>query len=154
MKININLALKPLEIGFHKVHISHIQEGSCNGIDFFICKFENEDGYSFKTFSLNECGVWKIKELFTAIGMNIDELDTKDLLNKSLTIEIGIRKFVNKGIHYEKVIAINYLPFNNYNDDVNHYDDWGEWNWGDSYGVAEEYRGLTKEEYDYVITHE
>lgn len=162
MKININLALRPLGIGFHEVCISHIEEGSYNGIDFFSCKFENEEGYFHKTFYLNEFGIMYIVELFRAIGENDDEVDTNDLLNKSLTIEIESRKFVNKGFLYEKNVVVEYLPFDNeWNDDGSDYFPYHNYDVRDShddgdeyYRVPEEYRGLSKEEIVYVITHE
>jgi hypothetical protein len=162
MKININLALRPLEIGFHEVHISHIEEGSYNGIDFFSCKFENEDGYSRKTFYLNEFGIENIVELFTSIGENNDEVDTKDLLNKSLTIEIERRKFVNRGFLYEENVVVKYLPIDYECDDdgidyfpYHSYGDGDSYDDGDGcYRVREEFRGLSKEEIEYIITHD
>ncbi|WP_266368836.1 hypothetical protein [Tellurirhabdus rosea] len=100
MKIDVEKgADKPfLPDGRHEVEITDIQEGSSEykDVPFFACRFENEDGFVNQRFYLSGPGMPILMGLFKAVGIEAEEgkqLDTKQLLHKKVSIEVGERSY-------------------------------------------------------------
>lgn len=105
-----------LEDGRQQVTITDIEEGTSEykGIPFFAVRFENEDGYVSHRFYQSQAGMPAIISLFDMVGISAQEgkdLDTKQLLGKELTIEVGERSYNDPENHNERVLkqAVNFL---------------------------------------------
>ncbi len=80
--------------GRHVVTITHIDEGTSEykGVPFFAARFENEAGYVTQRFYLSAGGMPIIMALCEAVGIEPkagQDIDTKQLLNKEVSIEVG-----------------------------------------------------------------
>lgn len=108
---------KPLlNDGHHTVEITRIDEGTSEykGIPFFNCRFENEDGFVSQRFYQSPAGMPAIINLFKTAGIEVkegDELDTKQLLHKTLDIEVGERSYNDPETGNERTLkqATNFL---------------------------------------------
>ena len=105
-----------LDDGQHIVTITHIDEGSSEhkSIPFFAVRFENEDGYVSHRFYQSPAGMPAIISLFDMSGIEAragKELDTKQLLGKEITIEVGERSYNDPETGNERTLkqAINFL---------------------------------------------
>lgn len=102
--------------GQQRVTITHIEEGNSEnkGIPFFAVRFENDEGYVSHRFYQSEAGMPAIIGLFEAVGIEArsgKELDTKQLIGKELTIEVGERSYTDPATHNERTLkqAVNFL---------------------------------------------
>ncbi|GAB4017467.1 hypothetical protein [Spirosoma koreense] len=102
--------------GQHEVTITHIDEGTSEhkGVPFFAVRFENEDGYVSHRFYQSQAGMPAIVGLFEQAGIDVKEgkeLDTKQLLGKVVTIEVGERAYTDPETGNERTLkqAINFL---------------------------------------------
>ncbi|GAB3725635.1 hypothetical protein [Spirosoma lituiforme] len=102
--------------GQQTVSITNIDEGSSEykGIPFFAVRFENEDGYVSHRFYQSPAGMPAIVNLFEMAGIAVEEgkdLDTKQLIGKEMTIEVGERSYTDPESHNERTLkqAINFL---------------------------------------------
>lgn len=102
--------------GRQRVTITDIEEGSSEnkGIPFFAVRFENDEGYVSHRFYQSEAGMPAIISLFEEVGIEAKagkELDTKQLMDKELDIEVGERSYTDPATHNERTLkqAINFL---------------------------------------------
>jgi len=102
--------------GRQTVTITNIDEGSSEykGIPFFAVRFENEDGYVSHRFYQSPAGMPAIVSLFEMAGIPAQEgkdLDTKQLIGKEITIEVGERSYTDPENHNERTLkqAVNFL---------------------------------------------
>ena len=102
--------------GQQEVTITDIEEGvsEYKGIPFFAVRFENDEGYVSHRFYQSQAGMPAIISLFDMVGINAQEgkdLDTKQLLGKSLTIDVGERSYTDPETHNERTLkqAVNFL---------------------------------------------
>ncbi|AUD01525.1 hypothetical protein [Spirosoma pollinicola] len=102
--------------GQQQVTITHIDEGSSEykGIPFFAVRFENDEGYVSHRFYQSPAGMPAIISLFDQVGVTAQEgkdLDTKQLVGKELTIEVGERSYTDPESHNERTLkqAVNFL---------------------------------------------
>ncbi|GAB3900332.1 hypothetical protein [Spirosoma agri] len=102
--------------GPQQVTITDIEEGSSEnkGIPFFAVRFENEEGYLSHRFYQSSAGMPAIVSLFETVGIDVKEgkqLDTKQLLDKQLTIEVGERSYTDPQSNNERTLkqALNFL---------------------------------------------
>ncbi len=84
--------------GRHMVEITNIEEGRSEhkDIPFFACRFENEDGFVVQRFYLSKAGMPGIVALCEALGMDVKEgeqIDTKQLLHKKLSVQVDERSY-------------------------------------------------------------
>ncbi|MBO0953094.1 hypothetical protein [Fibrella forsythiae] len=105
-----------LEDGQQPVTITAIDEGESEykGIPFFAVRFENEQGYVSHRFYQSQAGMPAIISLFKEAGIEAQsekELDTKQLMGKQLTIEVGERAYNDPQTGNERTLkqAINFL---------------------------------------------
>ncbi|WP_421827863.1 hypothetical protein [Larkinella sp.] len=102
--------------GRQTVTIAHIEEGVSErkGIPFFAVRFENESGYVSHRFYQSPAGMPAIVSLFDQVGIKAQEgkeLDTKQLMGKELTIEVGERSYSDPETGNERTLkqAVNFL---------------------------------------------
>lgn len=102
--------------GRQQVTITDIEEGSSEykGIPFFAVRFENDEGYISHRFYQSPAGMPAIISLFDMVGIDAQagkELDTKQLIGKDLTIEVGERSYNDPENHNERTLkqAVNFL---------------------------------------------
>ncbi|NID12825.1 hypothetical protein [Fibrivirga algicola] len=102
--------------GQQTVTIAAIDEGTSEykGIPFFAVRFENETGYLSHRFYQSPAGMPAIISLFGQAGIDAQpnkELDTKQLIGKELTIEVGQRGYNDPETGNERTLkqAINFL---------------------------------------------
>ena len=102
--------------GQQTVTIATIDEGTSEykGIPFFAARFENEDGYVSHRFYQSPAGMPAIIGLFEQAGIPVKEgaqLDTKQLIGKQVTIEVGERSYTDPETGNERILkqAINFL---------------------------------------------
>lgn len=102
--------------GQQHVTITDIEEGSSEnkGIPFFAVRFENDEGYVSHRFYQSEAGMPAIVGLFEEAGIEAKagkDLDTKQLMGKELTIEVGERSYIDPVTNNERTLkqAINFL---------------------------------------------
>jgi hypothetical protein len=108
---------KPLlEDGQQQVTITDIEEGTSEnkGVPFFAVRFENEQGYISHRFYQSSAGMPLIIGLFEAAGIEAEEgqeLDTKQLVGKELSIEVGERSYNDPESGNERTLkqAVNFL---------------------------------------------
>ena len=102
--------------GQHTVTITDIEEGTSEnkGIPFFAARFESEDGYVSHRFYQSEAGMPSIVGLFEEAGIDVKagkELDTKQLVGKQVSIEVGERSYTDPETGNERTLkqAMNFL---------------------------------------------
>ncbi|MBD2756791.1 hypothetical protein [Spirosoma validum] len=102
--------------GRQHVTITDIEEGASEykEIPFFAVRFENDEGYVSHRFYQSPAGMPAIISLFDEAGIPVQEgkeLDTKQLIGKELTIEVGERSYTDPQSHNERTLkqAINFL---------------------------------------------
>lgn len=110
MKVTINE--KPyLPEGRHTVTITEVQEGKSEHKDvpFLNCRMENEEGFINQRFYLSEPGQPFLAALFKAVGIEGKQVDTKQLKDKALSVEIqersyedpeGEKKTIKQAVHF------------------------------------------------------
>jgi len=94
MKIQINE--KPfLSEGRHVVTIAEVEEGKSENKDipFINCRLENEEGFINQRFYLSEPGQPILAAFLKACGFESNEVETKELKGKTLSIEVGERTY-------------------------------------------------------------
>lgn len=113
MKLKINE--KPfLLLGRHVVTITEIEEGKSENknIPFINCRLENEEGFVNQRFYLSEPGQPILASFLRAIGLEGKEIDTKDLKDKTLSVEVeertyedadGKEKTIQQATHFQPV---------------------------------------------------
>jgi hypothetical protein len=102
--------------GRQQVTVTDIEEGTSEykGIPFFAVRFENDEGYISHRFYQSSAGMPAIISLFEQVGLPVKEgkeLDTKQLIGKELTIDVGERSYSDPENHNERTLkqAINFL---------------------------------------------
>ncbi len=102
--------------GTQQVTITSIDEGSSEykGIPFFAARFENDNGYVSHRFYQSPAGMPAIISLFEMAGVEVKEgkeLDTKQLIGKTMTIEVGDRSYNDPETGNERTLkqAVNFL---------------------------------------------
>ena len=98
MKIEVENEKPFLSDGRHVVEITHIDEGTSEykEVPFFAVRFENEDGFITQRFYTSPNALPITLGLFQAAGVPLDEgknVDTKQLMGKRLSIEVGERSY-------------------------------------------------------------
>lgn len=98
-----------LNNGRHVVKITEIAEGKSEnkGVPFFSCRFENEDGFITSRFYYTEPGMPIVIDLFKNAGISVEEgkeLNTKELLNKKVSILVEERTYNDPNTSQEKTI--------------------------------------------------
>lgn len=94
--MEVTLNEKPfLEDGRHTVTITEVASGSSEykGVPFFNCRFENDQGFINHRFYLSEPGQPIMAELFHAVGITEQDVDTDQLEGKELSIEVYERSY-------------------------------------------------------------
>ncbi|MEJ8802966.1 hypothetical protein [Pontibacter sp. H249] len=94
MKLKINE--KPfLPEGRHVVKITEVEEGRSENKDipFINCRMENENGFVNQRFYLSEPGQPILASFLKAIGIDKNEVDSKELKGKVLSIEVEERSY-------------------------------------------------------------
>ncbi|WP_276497143.1 hypothetical protein [Pontibacter litorisediminis] len=113
MKLKIDE--KPfLPEGRHVVKITEVEEGRSENKDipFINCRLENEDGFVNQRFYLSEPGQPILASFLKALGIHKQEVDSKELKGKSLSVEVeertyedaeGKEKTIRQATHFEAV---------------------------------------------------
>ena len=103
--------------GRHVVTITHIDEGTSEykGVPFFAVRFENEEGFVNQRFYLSPGGMPIIMALCEAVGIEPkqgEDIDTKQLVNKEVSIEVGDYTYNNPEDGNERTLkqASNFQP--------------------------------------------
>jgi hypothetical protein len=118
MKIAVEKGMdKPLlPDGRQEVEITSVDEGTSENKDipFFAVRFENEEGYVSHRFYLSSAGMPSIIALLKDAGIEAkpdEELDTKQLIGKKLTIEVGERSYNDPETGNERTLkqAMNFV---------------------------------------------
>lgn len=111
MKIQVEKGeAKPfLADGRHSVEITDIEEGNSEhqGIPFFAVRFENEEGFVLQRFYDSAAGKPIIIGLYEAAGIKPQEgkdLDTKQLIGKKLSVEVGDRTYQDPATGNERTL--------------------------------------------------
>lgn len=105
--MKIHAEEKPfLPNGRHTVTITEVDEGSSEhkGVPFFNVRFENEEGFVNHRFYDSEPGQPIIAEFLRALDMEGQEVDTKELIDKSLSLEVEERNYPDPDSGKEKTI--------------------------------------------------
>lgn len=94
MKVNIHE--KPfLSEGRHTVKITEVSEGKSEhkGVPFFNCRLENAEGFVNQRFYLSEPGQPILAAFMNALGIEKENVDTKELKGKVLSVEVSERSY-------------------------------------------------------------
>ena len=96
-----------LKTGRHTVTITEINEGRSEykDVPFFAARMENEQGFVEQRFYDSAPSQPIIAELMQAVGLTGDQLNTEDLVGKSLSIEVGERTYPDPDTGVEKTIT-------------------------------------------------
>ena len=102
--------------GRHTVTITRIDEGVSEhqNVPYFAAHMESEDGYVDQRFYNSPAGHPIILSLYAAVGIKPEEgkdLDTKQLIGKTMTIEVGDRSYNDPETGNERTLkqALNFL---------------------------------------------
>jgi hypothetical protein len=95
--------------GRHTVEITSIEEGTSEHqqVPFFAARLENEDGFVTQRFYNSEAGHPIILQLYSAVGIKPEEgkdLDTKQLIGKRLSVEVGDHSYADPASGNERSI--------------------------------------------------
>jgi hypothetical protein len=95
--------------GRHTVEITDIEEGTSEhqNVPFFAVRFENEEGFVSQRFYNSPAGLPIILGLYEAVGIQPEEgkdLDTKQLLGKQVSIEVGDRSYTDPATGNERTL--------------------------------------------------
>lgn len=113
MKLKIDE--KPfLPNGRHVVQITEVEEGKSENkeIPFINCRLENEDGFVNQRFYLSEPGQPILASFLKAVGIEKEEVDSKELKGKTLSVEVeersyedadGKEKTIKQATHFKHV---------------------------------------------------
>lgn len=106
-----------LNNGRHVVEITEIEDGKSEhkGVPFFLCRFENDEGFINSRFYYTDPGMPIIIDLFKNVGIKVEEgkeLNTKELLNKKVSIQVEDRNYSDPNTGQDKTIkqASNFQP--------------------------------------------
>lgn len=95
--------------GRHTVEITDIEEGVSEHqqVPFFAARMENEDGFVSQRFYNSPAGHPIILQLYAAAGIKPQEgkdLDTKQLIGKRLSVEVGDHSYADPATGNERNI--------------------------------------------------
>ena len=95
--------------GRHTVEITDIEEGNSENqnIPFFAARMENEDGFVTQRFYLSDAGMPVIMGLYESVGIEPQagkDLDTKQLIGKQLSIEVGDYTYADPNTGSERTL--------------------------------------------------
>jgi len=92
--------------GRHTVNITDVEEGKSEhkGVPYFNVRFENDDGFVNHRFYQSEPGQPIIAEFLKALGLEGEEVDTQELIDKSLSLEVEERSYPDPQTDKEKTI--------------------------------------------------
>lgn len=98
-----------LNNGRHVVEITEVEDGKSEhkGVPFFSCRFENDEGFINSRFYYTEPGMPIIIDLFKNVGVKVEEgkeLNTKELLNKKVSIQVEDRNYSDPNTGQDKTI--------------------------------------------------
>ncbi|GHA80826.1 hypothetical protein [Pontibacter akesuensis] len=113
--MKLKIEEKPfLPEGRHVVKITEVEEGKSENkeIPFINCRLENEDGFVNQRFYLSEPGQPILAAFLKALGIEKQEVDSKELKGKTLSVEVeersyedanGKEKTIKQASHFEAV---------------------------------------------------
>ena len=111
MKISVEKGQEKgfLPDGRHVVTITNIEEGVSEhqSVPFFAARMESEDGYVEQRFYDSPAGHPIILSLYSAVGIKAEggkDLDTKDLIGKHLSVEVGEHSYADPATGNERSI--------------------------------------------------
>jgi len=95
--------------GRHTVEITDIEEGVSEhqNVPFFAARMESEDGFVTQRFYNSDAGRPIILQLYSAVGIKPEEgksLDTKQLIGKRLSVEVGDHSYADPATGNERSI--------------------------------------------------
>lgn len=95
--------------GRHTVEITSIEEGTSEhqNVPFFAARMENEDGFVSQRFYNSDAGHPIILQLYSAVGIKPEAgqvLDTKQLIGKQLSVEVGDHSYADAATGSERTI--------------------------------------------------
>ncbi|RPD49344.1 hypothetical protein DNI29_00645 [Hymenobacter sediminis] len=95
--------------GRHTVEITDIQEGTSEhqNVPFFAARMENEEGFITQRFYTSPNAMPILLSLYTAVGIQPEagkDLDTKQLLGKRVSIEVGEHSYADPATGNERSI--------------------------------------------------
>lgn len=105
--MKVHVEEKPfLANGRHTATVTEVTEGTSEnkGVPFFNCRLENEDGFVNQRFYLSEPGQPIMAEFFQALGIEQEEVDTKQLEGKDVSFEVYERSYPDPNSDQEKTI--------------------------------------------------
>lgn len=108
IRMKVQVQEKPrLQNGRHVVTITEISEGKSEykGIPFFAARMESEEGFVEQRFYDSEPSQPILAELMRAVGLDGQELDTKNLVGKELSVEVHERSYPDPDTGVEKTIT-------------------------------------------------
>ncbi|TXK48158.1 hypothetical protein FVR03_08295 [Pontibacter qinzhouensis] len=117
--MKLKIEEKPfLPEGRHMVTITEVEEGKSEnkGVPFINCRLENKDGFVNQRFYLSEPGQPILASFLKALGIEKTEVDTKELKDKALSVEVeertyedaeGKEKTIKQATHFEPVGKVN-----------------------------------------------
>lgn len=112
--MKLKIEEKPfLPEGRHVVTVTEVTEGQSENknIPFINCRLENEAGFVNQRFYLSEPGQPILASFLQALGLEGNEVDTKELKGKTLSVEVGERtyedadgkeKTIQQATHFQK----------------------------------------------------
>ena len=95
--------------GRHTVEITNIEEGTSEhqNVPFFAARMENEDGFISQRFYTSPNAMPILLSLYAAVGIHPEagkDLDTKHLLGKKVSIEVGEHSYADPASGNERTI--------------------------------------------------
>lgn len=127
-RLNLSIKLKIMKLkidekpflpnGRHVVQITQVEEGKSENKDipFINCRLENEDGFVNQRFYMSEPGQPILASFLKAVGIEKQEVDSKELNGKKLSVEVeertyedqeGKEKTIKQAAHFEAVGEAN-----------------------------------------------
>ncbi|GAB3242569.1 hypothetical protein GCM10027346_38890 [Hymenobacter seoulensis] len=111
MKISIEKGQEKgfLPDGRHTVEITGIEEGQSEhqNVPFFAARMENEEGFVTQRFYTSAAAMPILLSLYAAVGIHPEagkDLDTKQLLGKRVSVEIGEHSYSDPATGNERTI--------------------------------------------------
>ncbi|TGD77952.1 hypothetical protein [Hymenobacter wooponensis] len=111
MKISVEKGQEKgfLPDGRHTVEITDIQEGQSEhqNVPFFAARMENEEGFVTQRFYTSQAAMPILLSLYAAVGIHPEagkDLDTKQLLGKRVSVEIGEHSYPDPATGNERSI--------------------------------------------------
>ncbi|TGE20867.1 hypothetical protein [Hymenobacter metallicola] len=111
MKISVEKGQEKgfLPDGRHTVEITAIEEGQSEhqNVPFFAARMENEEGFVVQRFYTSPTAMPILLSLYAAVGIHPQagkDLDTKELIGKRVSVEIGEHSYADPATGNERSI--------------------------------------------------